>query len=388
MQQPEGYDDGSGRVCKLNKSLYGLKQSSRNWNLKFSEFLQSQGFKATPEDQCVFVRKTDTHPTGNRQQNILIVCLYVDDGLICGSDAKAVTVFINKLTQAFEVTVNEPNCYVGMELEVNQVDRCIKVSQKGYISRMLQRFGMSEAKPISTPMDPSSRLVIEDSKDAFSCPYREAIGCLNYLSQISRPDITFAVNRLAKYCNLPQIVHWNAVKRVIRYLKHTESYSLMLGNDRTDGLTGHCDSDWGGDPHEFKSTSGYIFTFKGGPVAWTSRLQDVTAFSSSEAEYMALAEALKESLWLRPFLKSIGQPSEDPTTIFVDNRAAIAMSRNAEFHKRTKHVGIKYHRVRQEQQAGTVYVEFVPSERNPADMLTKAVDAVTLTRNIDLVNIF
>ena len=165
---------------QVTESLYGLKQSSRNWNSKFSEFLKSEGFGATPEDHCVYVRRTDRKPTTqrNRQQtsrlqtgqDVLIVCLYVDDGLICGSDAKAVEAFIMKLKQAFEVTVNEPHCYVGMEIERDRTKKQISISQKGYVSRMLERFGMSEAKSLITPMDSSCRLDIEDSKDAFVCP--------------------------------------------------------------------------------------------------------------------------------------------------------------------------------------------------------------------------
>ena len=197
----------------------------------------------------MYVRKTDRKPTTqrNRQQtsrlqtgqDVLIVCLYVDDGLIYGSDAKAVEAFIMKLKQAFEVTVNEPHCYVGMEIERDRTKKQISISQKGYVSRMLERFGMSEAKSLTTPMDSSCRLDIEDSKDAFVCPYREAIGCLNYLSQISRPDITFAVNRLARYCNKPQIVHWNAVKTIMRYLKGTSSYSLIFQQNGESKLCGH-----------------------------------------------------------------------------------------------------------------------------------------------------
>ena len=378
MRQPEGYDDGSGRVCRLHKSLYGLKQSSRNWNETFSRFIEQEGFHATAEDTCVYLRK--------RGNDWTIICLYVDDGLIAGTNESSVSSFISKLQKRFQVTVNEPTCYVGMEIRQDRKNKTIAVSQSGYIRRVLEKFGMTDANPVATPMEPSVKLMIEDSKDKFECPYREAIGCLNYLSQVSRPDITFAVNRLARYCESPKQVHWNAVKRVIRYLKGTIEYSIRFSGTSKAGLTGHCDSDWGGDEHENRSTSGYVFQLNGGPVAWSSRLQKTSALSVTEAEYMALTEALTEALWLRPYLKSIGLEVDDATPIRVDNQAAIHLSLNPEFHRRTKHVGIRYHRIRQEQDMKVVSVEYVQTDQNPADMLTKAVPRITLDRNRSQLN--
>ena len=376
MQQPDGYDDGTGRVCKLSRSLYGLKQSPRNWNARFTDFLIAEGFAATPEDTCVFMRKVDT--------DLIIVCLYVDDGLVCGADTTSVDRFIQKLRDTFEVTVNEPDCYVGMEIKRDRESKSITISQRGYIARVLERFGLSDSKPVVSPIDASVKLVV-DSKDVITCPYREAIGSLNYVSQITRPDITFAVNTLARFCTSPKAVHWNAVKRVMRYLKSTIDFSITYGG--SEELVGYCDSDWGGEELERRSTSGYVFTLFGGPVAWSSRLQKTTALSVTEAEYMSLAEALKECLWLRPFLVSLGQELIEATPMRVDNQAAISLSKNPEFHKRTKHVGIRYHRIRQEQDNKVVAVEYVPTESNPADILTKGVSSETLSRCLRILKI-
>ena len=226
MEQPEGYEDGTDRVCKLKRSLYGLKQSPRNWNSRFNIFLEREGFHATPEDTCVFVK--------NDKKNKLFVCLYVDDGLVCGTDQKQVSMFLTKLKKEFEVTISQPNHYVGMELSRDRKKREIRITQKGYISRVLERFGLSDCKPVLTPMDQNIKLEIDDSKDVFTCPYREAIGCLNYLSLVSRPDITFAVNKLARFCNNPKQVHWAAVKRVMRYLKgNTGLQSQVHGSGGT-----------------------------------------------------------------------------------------------------------------------------------------------------------
>ena len=378
MEQPEGFEDGTDRVCKLNRSLYGLKQSPRNWNARFNEFLTREAFVATPEDTCVFVRKTDN--------DLMIVCLYVDDGLVCGTDRQAIGAFIRKLRETFDVTVNDPDCYVGMEIKRNRESKTIKICQSGYIARVLERFGLSDSKPAVSPIDPAVKLVV-DSKDVFTCPYREAIGCLNYVSQGTRPDITYSVNTLARFCTSPKAVHWNAVKRIMRFLKGTIDFSITYGGSEEE-LVGYCDSDWGGDELERRSTTGYVFTLHGGPVAWTSRLQKTTALSVTEAEYMSLAEALTECLWLRPFLASLGLESIGATPIKVDNQAAIALSKNPEYHKRTKHVGIRYHRIRQEQENKFVAVDYVPTEANPADILTKGVSSETLNRCLGLLNVF
>lgn len=378
IEQPEGYEDNTDRVCRLNRSLYGLKQSPRVWNEKFNEFMVENRFRSIPEDTCVFIRKDGKDKT--------IVCLYVDDGLICGNNSSLVKRFIDKLRKRFDVKVNQPDCYVGMEIKRNRNEQTISIAQSGYISRVLERFGMTNAKPLMTPMDSTIRLDVSDSK-VVDVPYRVAIGCLNYISQITRPDITHAVNTLARYSSNPKAVHWKAVKRLLAYIKGTTEFSIVYGSSTpTLELIGHCDSDWGGEPEQRRSTSGYVFTMNGGPVAWNSKLQKTTALSATEAEYMALTEALTECLWLRPFLNSIGISTNGPTVIKADNRAAIALSKNPEYHKRTKHVGIRYHRIRQEQDAKVVSIEYVPTDDNLADIFTKAVPSKTITHCLRQLN--
>lgn len=194
MAQPAGFDDGSGRVCKMKKSLYGLKQSSKNWNARFCSFLTSKGLKASPGDGCVYTR--------NGKKNKLIVVLYVDDGLVCGTSTREVDHFLVRLKKEFEVTIGDPDHYVGMEIARDRSKREIRISQKGYIEHvMLPKFGLVNAKSVITPMDPSVKLVDVESKSASNCPYRQAIGCLNYLAVVSRPDISFACMHLQfLYC--------------------------------------------------------------------------------------------------------------------------------------------------------------------------------------------
>ena len=378
MEQPPGYGDGTQRVCKLHRSLYGLKQSPRTWNKRFIDFMRKQGFEPVPEDPCIFMR--------NSNAGRMIVALYVDDGLVAASNKKEARVFLEQLQKEFAITRSELGCYVGMELTRDRKRGTISIRQAGNCKRVLERYGMLDAKPLLTPMDPSVKLEIPESPRV-TVPYREAIGSLNFLSQVSRPDITYAVGRLARYASDPRKNHWEAVKRVMRYLKGTVDQAIVYGRDAGRDMKAWCDSDWGGEETEKRSTSGYVFAWNGGPVSWSSVLQRVSAFSAAEAEYMALAEALKECLWLRPFLASLGQAMKEPTLVQVDNKAAICLSRNPEFHKRTKHVGIRYHRVRQEQEQGTLIVDYVRSEDNASDCLTKPVNGQVLQKNLDLLHI-
>ena len=377
LEQPEGYRDDSSIVWKLKKAVYGLKQAPRCWNSKFNSFLESRGFKAAEEDPCVYVR--------NHGSNLDVMCLYVDDGLLCSSKKSSMNQFLEDLESAFKVTINEPSVYVGMELTRNRDSRIIKVTQSGYIRRILARLGLSDAKPESSPLDPVNKLSKGTEEERFDCIYREAIGLINYCSIISRPDVTFAVNCLARFSNCPSFNHWKQVKRVARYLKGTISHGLVLGGSPGLILHGYSDSDWGSEVDERRSTSAHVFLLNNGPIAWSSSLQKLTSFSVLEAEYIALAEGLKECLWLKPFLSSIDIDVTLPTRLSVDNQAAIHLSRNPEFHKRTKHIGIRYHRIRQEQELGTVDVNYVPTDLNAADVLTKALGSSELKKKLSLI---
>ena len=380
MDQPEGYERGNGLVCLLKKSLYGLKQAPRTWFETFDKFLDQQKFKAVLEDPCVY--RKDLESGG-----LMLLCLYVDDGLVCSTSSVELNDFMTTLRAQFEITCDEPSCYIGMELKRDRKARTISISQKGYLIRILERFGMLNAKPIGSPLQPGLQLIkTPDDEDACDCPYLEALGSLNYASGLTRPDITFAVNQLQRFGTKPSNTHWTMVKRVMRYLRGTLDYSLVYGSDNSDPV-GYCDSDFAGDSEERRSTSGFVFKLFGGPIVWRSELQEITAVSVAEAEYVSMAEALKQSLWIRPFLVSIGHQISKPTMIFSDNQAAIALSQNPEFKRKTKHIGARFHRIRQEQRNGLVTVDYVPTKKNPADCLTKALGPQVLQYQIELLNI-
>jgi hypothetical protein len=306
--------------------------------------------------------------------------------------------FMKSLSSTFQIKYHEPSCCVGMEITRDRSERTITISQEGFIRRMLERYGMMDCKPVKSPGDPVLKLskvmdldsgtTQKDLEDKMSrIPYRAAVGSLNYLSCISRPDISFSVSQVAKFCNYPTPSHWTAVKRIFRYLRGTLSFRLKYTSGST-GLTGFCDADWASNHHEStRSTSGFIFTLNGGPVSWSSTSQKLTAQSSTEAECIAAVEAMKEVLWLRPLLEDLGCRQQKPTVINVDNQASIALSRNPMFTKTTKYISVRYNRIREEQEAGTLELNYVPTTEQPADMLTKSLGGQPLSRCLEVLDI-
>lgn len=216
MQQPEGYEDGTGRVCKLRRSLYGLKQSSRCWNKRFTGFLQRFQLKATNADPCVF--------TSQKQEQKLILVIYIDDGLVVAQDQELISNLLNELKGEFEITYHDANLFLGMHIE-RAPDGSIFLHQETYARRVFERF-KREANPVAIPADPHQELA--QAGDQSEAPYREAVGSLMYLSVATRPHITFAVNRASRYLEKPTTTQWKAVKRILKYLKGTISYGLKF----------------------------------------------------------------------------------------------------------------------------------------------------------------
>ena len=370
MEQPDGWTDGTDRVCSLKKGLYGLKQASRQWNEKFSNFLKQNGLQQSGADPCVFF--------AGDESVTMILCLYVDDGLVCCRSQQQMDRFIRSLKQVFDVTTGPVSCFVGMEIE--QKKDAVAVHQSGYIRKMLIRYGMENCKPVSTPAEAKIKLQkptgsASGSNDAMKdIPYREAVGSLLYAAVVSRPDIAFVVAQLAKFVDCPAPEHWSAAKRVFRYLKGSIEQRIVYKRS-CNVLTGFCDADWGGDLDSRKSTTGFGFMLNGGPVSWKSRKQQSVALSTLEAEYMAMAETTKECIWLRALMQDLGFAQRKKTVIKVDNQSAIALAENPEFHERSKHIDIRYHFVRDAEVRGCISFEYVSTHNNPADVFTKALVA-------------
>ena len=368
MKQPESFEVKGKEhlVCKLNKSLYGLKQSSRCWNSVLDEHLKSIGFTQTESDPCIYVKEEDG--------DTLIVAIHVDDIILAGKTDEKIAKVKESIAERFQVKDMGELKYI-LGLQVIQEDGKVWIGQPTYTASIIKKYGMENCKPVETPVDLSSKLVsaMEDSELFNKEEYQSAVGSLLYLSSATRPDITFAVNNVAKFSANPTNEHWTAVKRIFRYLKGTVNYGLLYSENASPDCVGFSDADWAGDLNDRKSTSGYTFQINGAAVSWRSKKQTCVALSTAEAEYIALSAAAQEALWMRQLLTDLNVNIDEPVTIYEDNQSAIAMSKNPQFHRRSKHIDIKYHFVRDQVEKKTLTVLYCPTGSMLADLFTKGI---------------
>src|SRR5882757_5305471 len=234
---------------------------------------------------------------------------------------------------------------------------------------MLEKYGLSNANPVSTPMDPGLKLstsMAPQSEDDVifmkSVPYINAVGSLMYLALTSRPDIAYSVGVLARFNSNPGPLHWKAVKHLLRYLKGTINLCLTYGpsdSDSSEPFISYSDSDHGGNPDSGKSTGGYVVKIGCGAVSWSSKLQTLVTLSTTEAEYVAAVEAAKEVVWMRKFMTELGYPQHAPSLLLMDNQSAISVSKNPEHHGRMKHLDLRFYWLRDVVEAGTIDPSFV-----------------------------
>jgi hypothetical protein len=230
---------------------------------------------------------------------------------------------------------------------------------------------MDGCNPVDLPATPGSFLSkYSNPEKAIKVPFKEATGSLMYLMLSTRPDIAFAVNKISQFCENPQQAHWNAVRRIFSYLQGTRNYGLRYGPSITIP-TGYSDSDYAGDSDTRKSTSGFVFTLNGGTVAWSSRRQQCVSTSTTEAEYVAASEAAKESVWLRRLLMEIVPEWKQPLLLMCDNISSIELTRSPKFHQRTKHIDVRFHFVREQQEAKEIDVKYIRTADQLADPFTK-----------------
>jgi len=251
------------------------------------------------------------------------------------------------------------------------------MSQKNYIETILKRFKMENAASAPTPLNPSVILTKregEPSDRVASNLYAIAIGSLMYAAMATRPDIAFAVQTLSQFTTNPGPEHWTAVKRVFRYLSGTRDYKLTYGGHQQDWpleVSGFTDADWGSNPNDRKSISGYIYLLGGGAIAWSSKKQGTVALSSTEAEYIAATHAARQAIWLRHLFNGLNLPLKGSTSIHADNQSAIALSKDSQFHARSKHIDIQHHFIREKVGDGSIELVYCPTDEMLADILTK-----------------
>ena len=392
MTQPEGFKVAGKEkmVCKLEKSLYGLKQSPRQWYRRFDKFMMEQKYTRSEYDQCVYLRKL-------QDGSYIYLLLYVDDMLIASRSQREIDHLKTQLNKEFEMKdLGEAEKILGMEISRDRKLGRLCLTQKQYLRKVLKRFGMNEkSKSVSTPLAPHFKLSasLSPKDDAerehmSKVPYANAVGSLMYAMVCTRPDISQAVGVVSRYMHDPGKEHWQAVKWILRYILNTVDVGLVFEKGKQDGksVVGYCDSDYAGDLDKRRSTTGYAFTFAKAPVSWKSTLQPTVALSTTEAEYMAVTEAMKEAIWLQGLLDELGIGLKQ-MEIHCDSQSAIHLAKNQVYHARTKHIDVRYHFVREILEKGRVLLQKIPTAENPADMMTKVVTAIKFQHCLNLINV-
>jgi hypothetical protein len=201
--------------------------------------------------------------------------------------------------------------------------------------------------------------------------YQELIGSLNHLAVYSRPDISFAVSKLAQFNSDPTLIHLRSAQHVLRYLQGTKDLAITYGNAKDLTPKGFADADWGSDKDDRKSMTGYVFIINNGPVSWTSHKQTTVATSTMEAEYMSLSDASREAIARQQLYMDLNIQISTPL-LYSDNQAALAIAQNPVHHQRSKHIDIRYHFIRNAVQNDQVKIDYVPTANQTADILTKA----------------
>lgn len=379
MTVPDGFRDPDrpNLVCKLMKALYGLKQAPKQWNSKIHLFLTHDlGFESCAYEPCLYFIHDEV--------SLILIILYVDDLLIAGnSDIKLQSIKAQLMTRFKMKDLGPVSEFLGIEVIRDRATHSLKIFQSSYTSKILERFNMLGATSAATPMATQGKPdLTTESQTTLSpdIPYRSAIGSLMYLMVCTRPDISFALGRLAQFAENPLQCHWIAVKRIFRYLKGTTSLGITY--ERVSGLelTGYCDSDWAGCRDSRKSTEGYAFLFANAAISWRSKKQSIIALSSCEAEYISCTSASKEAIWISNILSSLNQVPPSPVPLYIDNQGCIESSKNVSINARNKHIDIRHHFIRDAVASKRIAPQHCPTADQTADIFTKALARVLFTR--------
>ena len=367
MEQPEGFAKKGEEhlVIRLKRALYGLKQAGREWWQTMSASMEELGFSRLHSDAGIFIY-TDKK-TGAK----CIAVVYVDDALFCSADRALAERLKNQFTAKWECR-DLGDAKEFLRMRITKQGQLIAIDQVAYLEKVLQRTGMTNAKPAATPLpagyypEPNQGELDPELRQRF----QTVIGSLLYIMLGTRPDISFAVTKLAQFSANPSLEHLKKALHVCRYLVGTKDYRLVYDGRNGDGLNAMTDSDWGSDPTTRRSQTGFFLSLATDAISWTSRAQKTVAHSSTEAEYMALSDCSRQCVWVHQLLKELGYYVK-PIQISGDNQGSIFIAQNPVTEKRSKHVDIRYHYIREVIERGLVEVNYIPGEDNPADLLTK-----------------
>ncbi|CAI7790294.1 unnamed protein product [Closterium sp. NIES-54] len=376
LRRPPGFTESfpTGTRWSLRRPVYGLRQAPREWHDTLRTTLSSLGFAPSTANPSLFLRTDATLPP-------FYVLVYVDDLVFATADTEALALVKSELQKRHSrslpcTDLGELTSYLGLRMSRDRAQRTITLTQSHMVQQVLQRFGFTYSSPQSTPL-PTGHSLSAPPLDEWvepSGPYPELVGCLMYLMTCTRPDLAYPLSLLARYVapGRHRKVHWDAAKRVLRYVCSTSGMGLVLGGRARVVLTGHADASWVDDLATQRSSQAYTFSLGSGSVSRQSTRSSSVLSSSCEAEIYAGAMAAQELCWLTYLLTDLGEVPHSPPVLYVDNKAMLALCQEHRLEHRTKHIALRYFLARELQQRGQLRLAYVASQANTADVFTKA----------------
>jgi len=365
VTQPKGYEDGTDRVCRLDKTLYGLRESPRTWYECLDTYLQDLGFKKSDSDYCLYVL--------GEKKNVIYLIIFVDDLLICGKNERKLIGIKDKLSNKFKMKdLGEVKTYLGINIKHDRNKNEITLDQRDYIESLARKYGIIDSNCYHTPMEQNLKLEPAQSEKN-DVKFRNLIGALLYISTGTRLDISYSVNYLSRFQNCCEETHFKYALRVLKYLYFTRNIKLTYQrNINKDMIDCYVDADWAGDAMDRKSTTGYVIRMYGNVVYWKTRKQGSVTKSSTHAEYVALSESVSEIKVIVNLLKDFQANVTRPINIYEDNSGAMAIAKFGNLTKNSKHIEVHYHFVHECVEEGLINIVKIESENNIADILTKS----------------
>ncbi|CAI7845768.1 unnamed protein product [Closterium sp. NIES-54] len=372
LHRPPGFTESfpPGTQWSLRRPVYGLRQAPREWHDTLRTTLTALGFAPATPDPSLLLRTDTSLPP-------FYVLVYVDDLVFATADIKALPLVKSELQKRHTCTdMGELRSYLGLQITRDRARRTIALTQSHMGHQVLQRFGFQFSSPQPTPLSTSHSLSAPPSDESveLSGPYPELVGCLMYLMTCTRPDLAYPLSLLARYMapGRHRKVHWDAAKRVLRYLCSTSGMGLVLGGQGPVVLTGHADASWVDDSPTQRSSQGYTFNLGSSSVSWRSTRSSSVLSSSCEAEIYDGAMAAQELYWLTYLLTDLGEQPRSPPVLYVDNKAMIALCQEHRLEHQMKHIALRYFLARELQQHGQLRLAYVATWANTADVFTKA----------------